>query len=188
MPLLVHIAPGNRANDIGRSGIAARRVPGSDREIPFQRVVWAFPILPSYTLTHSWSREMKRWRATSLAAVTFRVPDDEPVLARHYSSPPRRMTAAEAVGLITSLEDPRGYEIMLSRRIEPREIVRVRPLPKAVGWRYYPDAKGQPAKTCDCPMCLPRGEVKARRFRERVYDRMSDQGRTPEIPSKSRQA
>jgi hypothetical protein len=86
------------------------------------------------------------------------------------------MTAAQAVGLILAAEDPRGYEIMLSRRIARQEIVRVRPLPKAVGWRYYPEAKNTPAKMCDCPMCMPRGEVKASRFRERVKTRMRADG------------
>jgi hypothetical protein len=174
MPLLVHIAPGNEANSIRRGGIAARRIPGAD--LPFERVVWAFPVLPSYTLTHSWSREMKRWRTTTLSAITFRVPDEEPVLASHYSRQAQPMTAAHAVGLILGAEDPRGYEIMLSRRIGPKEIVRVRPLPKPVGWRYYPEAKNQPAIACDCPMCLPRGEVNARRFRERVKTRMRANG------------
>jgi hypothetical protein len=94
------------------------------------------------------------------------------------------MTAAEAVGLILATEDPRGYEIMLSRRIGPKDIVRVRPLPKAVGWRYYPDAKNQPAKTCDCPMCMPTGEVNARRFRERVKSRMRASGLAVESDTK----
>ena len=184
MPLLVHIAPGNEASSISRNGIAPGRNPGGGKEFPFERVVWAFPVLPSYTLTHSWSREMKRWRTTALVAVTFRVPDDEPVLGLHYTHRPRRyrtMTAAEAVGIIASLADPRGYEISLSRRIMPKEILRVRPLPRAIGWRYSPEAKGKPAISCDCPMCLPRGEVGARRFRERVYDRMRAEGREPEI-------
>ena len=149
MPLLVHIAPGNEANSISRNGIAPRRIAGGGgREFPFERVVWAFPVLPSYTLTHSWSREMKRWRATTLAAITFRVPDDEPVLALHYNNRPRRystMTAAEAVSIIAGLEDPRGYEIMLSRRIMPKEIVRARPLPKSRRTRAN---SGPPAAHC----------------------------------------
>jgi hypothetical protein len=182
VPLLVHIAPGNEASAIARSGIAPRRIHGGGgRGFPFTRAVWAFPVLPSYTLTHSWSREMKRWRATTLSAITFRVPDDEPVMAHHYNKPARQMAAAEAVGMISALDDPRGYEIILGRRIEPREIVRVRSLPKAIGWRYSPESKGKPALACDCPICLPRGEVNARRFRERVYDRMRAQGREPEI-------
>jgi hypothetical protein len=178
MPLLVHIAPANQANAIRRSGLAARRTSKGQAMagFAFERVLWAFPVLPSYTLTYNWARELKRTGATSLVAATFRVPDDEQVMARHYMRPPRLMTASEAAGFIASAEDPRGYEIMMSRRIAPHEILRVRPLPRAVGWRYHPGAKGSPAVMCDCPVCLPSGEVKARRFRERVYDRMRAHG------------
>jgi hypothetical protein len=57
---------------------------------------------------------------------------------------------------------------MVPRRIVPGEIVRVRALPGAFGWRYYPAAKGRRPSLCDCPACVPRGEVRARRYRERV--------------------
>jgi hypothetical protein len=30
--------------------------------------------------------------------------------------------------------------------------------------------------TCDCPVCMPRGEVKARRYRERVLKHMDALG------------
>jgi hypothetical protein len=79
---------------------------------PAQGFVWAFPVLASYTLTHSWSRELKRRRRTTLAATTFLVPDDEIVLTRHYREDHCTITAAEAVGFIRSRPDPRGYEIM----------------------------------------------------------------------------
>ena len=36
--------------------------------------------------------------------------------------------------------------------------------------------KNTPAKMCDCPMCMPSGEVNARRFRERVKSRMRADG------------
>ena len=86
------------------------------------------------------------------------------------------------MGLIGAMDDPRGLEIMVTRRIAPREIVRERTLPKAIGWRYMPWAKGRPMNTCDCPVCMPRGEVKAKRYRERVYKRMDALGlrSTPE--------
>jgi hypothetical protein len=74
------------------------------------------------------------------------------------------------------MDDPRGLEIMVPRRILPREIIRVRTLSKAVGWRYWPGAKGRPMTTCDCPICMPRCEVKAKRYRERVYKRMDALG------------
>lgn len=111
-----------------------------------------------------------------MSAVTFRVPDREPVFIRHYSARPLLTTAAEAVGLINKIDDPRGYEIMVTRRIAPREIVRVRTLPKAIGWRYWPDAKGKPMTTCDCPACMPSGEVKAKRYRDRVKKQMQSLG------------
>jgi hypothetical protein len=173
MPLFVHITPENEANALRRNGISPKGYrPDPESHPEFDRVVWAFPVLPSYVLTHSWSRELKRSGATTLAAVTFHVPDREPVFARHFSETARLMSAAEAVGLIAAMDDPRGLEIMVPRRIAPREIVRVRTLSKAVGWRFWPGAKGKPMKTCDCPICMPRGEVKAKRYRERVYKRM----------------
>jgi len=175
MPVLVHIAPANKANLIRRNGIAARKL-HPDAGPGFDRLVWAFPVLPSYTLTHSWSRELKRTGATSLVAATFRIADDEPVLASHFSQRPAQMTAAEAAGFIASAEDPRGYEIMVPRRIASSEIIRIRPLPKAVGWRYYPEAKGKPAMMCDCPMCCHPGEVKSRRYRDRVRARLRANG------------
>src|SRR5262245_45946915 len=132
MTLLVHTTAENRAKRIARNGIT-----------PARGVVWAFPILQSHTLTHSWSREMKRTGRTTLSAVSFRVPDDEMVFARHYREQRRSMTVAEAVGYIRGRPDLRGYEIMLRRRVNPSEIVPVRVLPKAIGWRYYPEAKGK---------------------------------------------
>jgi len=166
MSLLVHIAPEPETKKIRRNGIAARRfanfIDGHDR------FVWAFPVLPSYTLTHQWSRELKRWKGRTLAAVTFRIPDEETIFARHYLDRPAEMKAAEAAGVIRAADDPRGYEIIVPRRIAADEIVRVSVLPAAIGWRYWPEANNKPLRTCDCPMCIPHGEVNARRYRERV--------------------
>lgn len=161
MTLLVHITAENLAKRIARNGIA-----------PVRGFVWAFPILESYTLTHSWGRELKRTGRTTLSAVTFRVPDNEMVFARHYREQHRAMTAAEAAGYIRGRPDPRGYEIMLPRRINPGEIERIRVLPKAIGWRYYPEAKGKSPWLCDCELCTPRGEVNASRQRARLAERI----------------
>ncbi len=180
MPLLVHIAPENEARDIARRGIRATRWRPDPKGHPeHDRVVWAFPVLDSYTLTHSWARELKRWGRSTLAAFTFRVDDGEPVYVRHFSNEALLSTAAEAVGLVRAAPDPRGYEIMLPRRIEASEIVRWRVLPKAIGWRYWPAAKNLPMRLCDCPCCLPRGEVRAQRYRERVRERMLAAGLKP---------
>lgn len=174
MPRVIHIAPQSEVAKIRRNGIRARRV--KNWIDGYDRFVWAFPVLESYTLTHQWMRELKRLGATTLAAFTVEIPNDEPVFVRHFSSAPHPATAAESVGIIRSTEDPRGYEIIIPRRIEPKEIANVRVLPRAIGWRYYPGAKNQPMKTCDCPCCMPRGEVKAARYRARVTDVMRKQG------------
>lgn len=166
MPHFVHITSDTDAARIRRQGIRARRVrhfiSGEDR------FVWAFPVLESYALTYQWSRELKRWGRRTLAAVTLRIPDDQPVYVGHYLSQHRCMTAAEAAGLIRSEPGPHGYEVLIPRRIEVREITSVRTLPKAIGWRYWPASKETTRFPCDCPVCMPRAEVKARRYRDRL--------------------
>jgi hypothetical protein len=177
MPLLVHIAPENQVSAIRCNGIAPTRWKPDPRDHPqCDRVVWAFPVLASHTLTLSWARELKRWGRTSLAAVTFRVPDTERVFAGHYGAGPVAMTAAEASGLIRAATDPRGYEVIVPRRIWPKEITRIQTLPRAFGWRYWPEAKGKPMRLCDCPVCTPRGETKAKDYRDRVLARIAAAG------------
>lgn len=140
------------------------------------QVVWSFPVLPSYTLTHSWARELKRWGRTSLCTVAFKIPDDELVLVNHYSRAPLEVAASEAVGLILNAGDPRGYQIAVTHRVLPKDIVRVSDLPKAIGWRYWPEAKNLPMQLCDCPVCSPRGEVKAAKYRAHVRKAMTRAG------------
>jgi len=166
MPLFVHIAPEPVAKRIRRNGIAPRRI-----RMPyagFDRLVWAFPVMESYTLTHQWARELKRSGARTMVAVTFRVPDGEQVFAHHYNAEPERLSAADAVSRIRAMDDPRGAQVVITRRIAPAEIVGVRLLPRTFGWRYFPEAKSADWRPCDCPMCAPVGEVKARRFRARL--------------------
>lgn len=164
-----------------RNGIAATAFAPSPTDHPdIDRVVWAFPVLQSYTLTHSWARELKRYGRTTLAAVTIRIADEQRVFAQHFSQPARLMTAAEAVAITRAARDPRGYEVMIPRRVRPSEIVRARVLAQTFGWRYAPEMKGKPPVACDCPMCRPYGEVNAARDRERVFARMRAEGREPE--------
>lgn len=174
MTRLVHIAAEAEARKIRKNGIAPTKVKGW--VTGEDRFVWAFPVLPSYTLTYQWARELKRWGRTTLAAVTVDLPGSEPVFARHFSSAPCRMTVDEAVGLIRGAEDPRGYEVMIPRRVDPAEITRITTLPAAIGWRYSPASKNKPLALCDCPVCMPRGEVKASRYRARVKAEMRRRG------------
>ena len=160
MARFVHLAPAAAARSAARSGL--RALPGRGEE----RGVFCFPVLPSYTLTHQWARELTRWKnSRSMVGVHLLLPDDEPVLAGRYTGPELRVSAAEAVGVIAALEDPRGWEVFVPRAVTAREVRGVRPVRPGVGWRYRPDAHGLPP--CTCSGCRVRGEYGSRRLRER---------------------
>jgi hypothetical protein len=112
--------------------------------------VYAMPVLPDFFASHQWLRELRRHRASPLVAVDFVVPDDEAVLAGHYSREHIATTVAEAARVIMKAEDPRGYEVIVPRKIEA-EIRRIRAVPQVVGWRYWPDAHG--VRPCPCDIC-----------------------------------
>ncbi|XAY05982.1 hypothetical protein DSM112329_02843 [Paraconexibacter sp. AEG42_29] len=113
--------------------------------------VFAMPILPNYFVSHQWLRELKRHQPVPLVAIDFVVPDDEPVMAGHYSATLTATTAAQAAGVILAAEDPRGFEIVIPRKIAANEIKRTRPVNNVVGWRYWPQAHGRPP--CTRPYC-----------------------------------
>jgi hypothetical protein len=53
--------------------------------------------------------------------------------------------AADAVALFRrAAPDPRGLQVMVPRRIEPREITRVRTVPGFIGWIGSPEARSAP--------------------------------------------
>jgi hypothetical protein len=166
MPRLIHLAPETASKRIRRNGIAPRRI--KHKVEGFDRLVWVFPQLPSYTLSHQWLRELKRSGARTLVAVDLDIAGDELVLVGHFGRLPQRMTADEAVALIRGQADPRGYEMLIPRRVEPAEIVRLRTLAQGIGWRYWPEAKAADRRPCDCPACVPRGEIMGQRYRARI--------------------
>jgi len=157
---LVHLTPERNARRITRSGIAARsrgRSGGSG--------VYCMPILASFTLTHQWVRELRRWHPGVLVAVHVRLPDDTPVTVGSYGAEPEPLSAAQAAGLIRDLADPRGYEVFIPRAITPNEVRQVRRIPQGIGWRYLPDAHG--TAPCGCPVCLVPGTPGAATIRAR---------------------
>ncbi|MCX4764181.1 HEAT repeat domain-containing protein [Streptomyces sp. NBC_01275] len=166
MAMFVHLTSAADAPRIRRSGIrAVSHGQGGARG------VYCFPVLPSYTLTHQWLRELARFGSRGgLVAVHVRLDDVEPVLTGRYGDRARNaqetVAAAEAVRRIAALEDPRGWEVFVPRAIRPREVHRVRSAPQAVGWRYKPDAHG--TRPCTCFGCQVRGGYGARRLRERL--------------------
>jgi hypothetical protein len=65
---------------------------------------------------------------------------------------------------LIAAENQEGYEVIVPRRIDKKEIHRVKTLRQVTGWRYYPGAHGK--RPCGCPFCQ-RGDYGARRLREK---------------------
>ncbi|UUU32426.1 HEAT repeat domain-containing protein [Streptomyces sp. CA-210063] len=166
MAMFVHLTSAANAPRIRRSGVRAT-AQGQDGA----RGVYCFPVLPSYTLTHQWLRELGRFGSRGgLVAVHVRLDDAQEVLVGRYTDRARSAQAtvpsAEAVQRISGLADPRGWEVFVPRAIRPREVHRVRAAPQVVGWRYLPDVHG--IRPCTCFGCRVRGGYGARRLRERL--------------------
>jgi len=163
MAMFVHLAPETRAKAIRRSGIRSSRLMRSDLEDT--RGVYAFPVLPSYMVSHQWLRELKRGGARTIVGIYFRVPDSEPVFIGHYNKRHRPVTAADAAGFLQKVSEPAGYQVIVPRKITAKEIHRVRSVPQVVGWRYFPGAHG--STPCGCPVCYEPGSIKSRKIRDR---------------------
>lgn len=160
MPLFVHLAPGTAAPRIAANGVRRSRA-----RAPLPSGVYAMPVGRSFVASHQWLRELKRSGARSIVGVYFRLADAEPVWLGHFGRPHALVTASEAAAALEAAADPMGLEVLVPRRVEAREIVRVKELPQVTGWRYYPGAHG--CRPCSCPACLPKGEIRSRRIRER---------------------
>jgi hypothetical protein len=160
MASLVHLTPERNAGRIVRSGVAARSHGQSG-----ERGVYCMAVLSSFTLTHQWVRELRRWSSGPLVAVDLRIPDDEPVTVGRYDQQAQQLTAAQAVAVVRQLPDPRGFEIFVPRPISAEEVRRVRHISPGTGWRYMPDAHGR--RPCLCPMCLTPGTPGAAKLRRR---------------------
>jgi hypothetical protein len=153
MVMLVHVTAAKLEPKIRRSGL--RSAYG----------LYAFPVLPSHTLTHQWTREIMKWKRQPMIGVYFRIGDDEVVRFGHYGKIGRTLPAARAVGEMRKQADLRGFEIIVDRAIRANEIIRIAPLRGVLGWRHKPDAHGR--APCGCPGCMARGEPGGRKIRAR---------------------
>ncbi|EGF29852.1 hypothetical protein RBWH47_01534 [Rhodopirellula baltica WH47] len=169
MALFVHLAPENDSDSIRRSGIKTRRVRNVARD-GYDRIVFAMPVTNDFYVSHQWLRELKRSGQRTIVGVYFRIPDDQLVLVGHYNQAHTEMTANEAVGVVFNAEQPEGFEVIIPRKIEAKEIHKINTLPQVLGWRYYPGAKGR--KPCGCPYCT-KGDIKSKRIRDE-YERSFD--------------
>lgn len=158
MPTFVHVTSEDLAKKARRGGLRpgkkGRKLNG----------VFAMPVTPDFQVTHQWVREMKQWRPGTIVGIYFRIPDEELVHVGHYHGPHQSMGAAEAAAHVMAQSDMTGVEVIIPRRIEAKEIVRIRNLPQLVGWRHYPGSNGK--RPCPCPRCQ-RGLYGSRRIRAR---------------------
>jgi hypothetical protein len=79
MALFVHLALASRMAHIRRTGIRQLRPAGRT----FLGGVFAVPLMPDFTLSHQWLRELKRRNQGPIAAVSFRLPKEQPVWVGH---------------------------------------------------------------------------------------------------------
>lgn len=166
MAMFVHLAPAARVEKIRRNGI--RRLRQARGSHPGG--LFAVPVTPNFLISHQWLRELRRRGEKNFVAVYFRIPDDEPVWLGHYGRQHQEMTAAAAVGEFRSADDKQGWQVIIPRAVEPKEIHRIKNVPQVVGWRYKPGAHG--TKPCGCDFCA-RGSYGARRLRERYASLLS---------------
>ena len=169
MASFVHVTDAREATRLRLSGLRPCRYrTGRAPDSACPRGVFCVPVLPDFQATFQWLRELKRRGHRTACAVQFRLPDAEPVLAGHFAQRLHDglepMTAAQAVALFLRHPDPRGLEVVVPRKVLPREIVRVRALPQVVGWRFRPGAKGA------WPSGPTWGEVKGARVRRRMAE------------------
>jgi hypothetical protein len=162
MAMFVHLTTESRIPRILRNGIARlRKAVGASPE-----GVYAVPVTRNFYASHQWLRELKRRNQGPIAAVYFRIPDEELVWVGHYGQAHRLVNAAEAIAQFTKADDPLGWEVAVPRRIEVKEIHKTRRLPQVIGWRFYPKAKGEPP-FCTCKFCS-RGEYGSAKLRRRL--------------------
>jgi hypothetical protein len=162
MTMFVHLTPESNLPRICRSGI--RRPRKARGELPVG--VFAVPVTRNFFVSHQWLRELGRHQSRPIAAVYFRVPDDEPVWVGHYRQVGQLMSAADAMREFMTAEDRLGWEVVVPRSIAAREIHRTRRVPQVLGWRYWPGANGKPP-FCTCRFCT-RGEYGAAKLRKRL--------------------
>jgi hypothetical protein len=160
MATFVHLAPVTDLAHIRRVGI--RRARRAFRDFPGG--IFAVPLTPDYQQSHQWVRELRRGRGT-VAAVYFRIRDEEPVSMGHYGQEHVRLSAAEAYASFHNSSNVQGWQVVIPRCIERRELHRIASVSQLIGWRYSPTAKGH--RPCACNYCQ-RGEYGGRRIRQRL--------------------
>ncbi len=129
MPTLVHLADEKEASNIKRNGIKIGK---------FRQGIFCIPVMQSFYLSHQWLRELKRRGVKTFVGVYFKVDSKAKVFAGKYNSEHRYIELGQAIKEIQTIDDPLGYEIIIDRKIDAKEIEKIKNLPQNIGWRYKP--------------------------------------------------
>ena len=163
MPTLVHLADEKYADKIVANGIKIGK--GT-------RGVYCIPVTPDFYVSHQWLRELRRRGVKIFVGVYFKLNTKELVWFGKYNRGHAQMELGKALAEFRKAEDKLGFEFLVERKIEPKEIQKVKHLPQIVGWRYYPDSHNRET-LCTCPMCITPGEINSRKKRKKIEERRS---------------
>lgn len=167
MPTLVHIADERDSTKIISNGLKIGK---------WRKGIFFMPITQDFYVSHQWLRELKRRGIRTFVGVYFKLSSNELVWFGKYHEGHKKLTLREALAEFMKAEDKLGFEFLLERKIESKEIERVRHLPQTLGWRYMPNSHSR-GLSCACPMCISPGEINSRKKREKLEPKV----RTPTL-------
>ena len=153
MAVLLHIADARAERSIRRAGLKAGR-----------HGVHAVPVTGDFMASHQWARELKRCGWNLGLAVSFRMPGATQVRAGHYNEAQEAMSLGAAIAVYLARDQQAGYQIVFDAGIPRRNILKMKPLRRPPGWRYFPEAKGREP----VPGWSNRGDYGAARMRKRL--------------------
>ena len=171
MPLLVHLTDEKETASIIKNGIKIGK---------YRKGIYYMPVMPNFYISHQWLRELKRFKGNTFVGVYFKVSGSQKVFAGKFNEPHKNITLNEAIKEIQSVQDPLGYELIIDRKIEQKEVHKIQHLPQTIGWRYKPGSNGK--KPCSCDYCQ-KGKIKASRIRKK-YEQKEKPLQYAEILSK----
>jgi hypothetical protein len=168
--MLVHLFDARQEKSVRRNGLLGfeAQVSHAKSIVSIESAVFAMPVLPNFFASHQWLRELKRRGMRSIMAAHFRIRADALVWFGRYNAEHALVSVGEATGIIMRDADPRGFEVIVPRSIEPPSIHAIRVVPQVVGWRYFPKSHEAPGPLCLCAACNRTGDPKAAKFRARL--------------------
>lgn len=141
--MLLHVTPESNARAIQRGGLRGvrRKLRSVDGVVELADSVYAMPVLPNFSDTFQWVRELRAWHEgrPKMVGVYFRVPRDTSAYVGCWNEPHALLPIGQAIRRVMQM--PRGAELVLPGRIRPSAIHAIRPIPQLVGWQRHHDPK-----------------------------------------------